>query len=225
MAMHLKIISRLLLLTTLLLSICPGHAQVQVSKEPYHRQVMENEYLRLLNVMIQPGDTTQFHIHSTPSLFLHLSNTNVATQEQGKEWEYNRNTLGNAWYRPFSPDPLIHRVANIDSLPMHVIDVEILGDYSLTRDESIEPIPIPVTFENEKAWIYTATSTDLKDKKIADRGPIVATVVMGQNVVAVSGNQIWKLDMGEHIYFKPGSHFYFSFGKKEDVKLVLFELK
>ena len=43
--------------------------QVPVSEEPMHRIVFQNEYIRLLDVWIEPGDTTKFHINSTPSLF------------------------------------------------------------------------------------------------------------------------------------------------------------
>jgi quercetin dioxygenase-like cupin family protein len=48
-------------------------AQVQVREEPRHRPVLENKYIRLLDVWLPPGDTTLFHIHSTPSVFVILS--------------------------------------------------------------------------------------------------------------------------------------------------------
>jgi len=54
-------------------------AQVQVSKEPMHKKVLENKFIRLMNVWLQPGDTTMFHIHSTPSVFLHFSNAMMST--------------------------------------------------------------------------------------------------------------------------------------------------
>ena len=62
----------LLLLHTAVLS-----AQVQVSKEPLHKKVLENKYIRLLDVWMQPGDTSLFHIHSTPSVFVHFTTTVV----------------------------------------------------------------------------------------------------------------------------------------------------
>ena len=39
------------------------HAQIPVSIEPRHHKVFENEYVRVLDVHIVPGDTTLFHKH------------------------------------------------------------------------------------------------------------------------------------------------------------------
>ena len=64
---------RAVLLGIILLSSFVLTAQVQVSKEPRHKKVLENKYIRLLDVNIPPGDTSLFHIHSTPSVFLHFT--------------------------------------------------------------------------------------------------------------------------------------------------------
>ena len=67
-------------LTLLILYSSILTAQVQVSKEPHHKNVLENKYIRLLDVWIKPGDTTLFHMHSTPSLFLFLTDTYAGSQ-------------------------------------------------------------------------------------------------------------------------------------------------
>jgi len=79
-------------------------AQVQVSKEPLHKKVLENKYIRLLDVWIQPGDTTLFHIHSTSSVFLQFTNTTVGIQIKGKDWAKTHNIEGSASYRSFLND-------------------------------------------------------------------------------------------------------------------------
>jgi hypothetical protein len=76
-------------------------AQVQVRKEPRHKNVLENKYIRLLDVWMQPGDTGLLHVHSTPSLFLHFTNTAVCVQIKDKVFTKNRNTAGNASYTSF----------------------------------------------------------------------------------------------------------------------------
>ncbi|HLO37062.1 MAG TPA: hypothetical protein VK173_01090, partial [Lacibacter sp.] len=96
-----------LLLQTALLS-----AQVQVSKEPLHKKVLENKYIRLLDVWIKPGDTSLFHIHSTPSVFLIFTTTTYAAQEKNKDWTTAKVTPGFSWYRSFYKDTQVHRVAN-----------------------------------------------------------------------------------------------------------------
>lgn len=116
-----------LLLTILYLHTGVVTAQVQVSKEPNHKNVLENKYIRLLDVWIKPGDTSLFHIHSTPSLFLHFTNTAVCVQIKGNAWTKNKNTAGNASYTSFLKDTLVHRVSNCDTVPFHVTDIEILS--------------------------------------------------------------------------------------------------
>ncbi len=48
-------------------------AQVAVSKEPRHRNVFENNVVRVLDVRVPPKDTSQFHKHETPSVFIVLN--------------------------------------------------------------------------------------------------------------------------------------------------------
>ena len=64
-------------------------AQVPVREEPFHHKILENKYIRLLDVWMQPGDTSMLHIHSTPSLFLHFTSTVVCVQIKGEAWTKN----------------------------------------------------------------------------------------------------------------------------------------
>jgi len=100
------------------------HAQVQVSEEPRHHKVLANEWVRVLDVHIPPHDTTQMHKHSTPSVFLILSNTKTGSQvliEPGKTSFAD----GNIWFESFDDKPRIHRVWNEDTVEFHVMDIEL----------------------------------------------------------------------------------------------------
>ena len=147
---------RAVLLGIILLSSFVLTAQVQVSKEPRHKKVLENKYIRLLDVNIPPGDTSLFHIHSTPSVFLHFTTTVVCSQIKGKEWVTAKNTQGYAWYRSFVNDTLVHRVSNCDTVPFHVTDVELLSAYKAAK--ILQPLPFNVLFENEKLSAYLLTA-------------------------------------------------------------------
>ena len=54
---------------------------VAVSKEPLHKNVFENQYVRVLDLHIPPGDTTLFHKHQSPcvSISLHPVRTGAQT--------------------------------------------------------------------------------------------------------------------------------------------------
>lgn len=200
-------------------------AQVQVSLEPRHKKVLENKYIRLLNVRIPPGDTTQFHIHSTPSLFLQFTNTTVGIQIKGQGWLKSQNIAGSASYRSFSPDILVHRVSNWDTVPFHVTDIEILSAYNSNRQHKL--LPFTLIFENEKAAAYSLTDSSFNKQIISGRGPMVAELVAGDEVIYhdTMNKKSTKIKTGKYFYIKPGSSFYFSAQGDEEINMVLFEIK
>src|SRR5436190_5589694 len=115
-----------LLAASLLFLVFGVNAQVQVSKEPHHKNVFENNYLRILDVHIEPHDTTLFHIHSTPSVTLMYTTTAIGIQNKGQNWGRGRNISGRASYSSFLNDSLVHRVTNADTMHFHVNVIEIL---------------------------------------------------------------------------------------------------
>ncbi len=200
-------------------------AQVQVSKEPLHKKVLENKYIRLLNVWLQPGDTTQFHIHSTPSVFLHFSDVTITTQVTGGEWVKEQTVPGKALYRAFYPDSMVHRVSNIDVLPFHVTDVEILSSFK--PGSPLKPLPFTLLFENEKIFAYSLNQKFFNTGIINSRGPIIAELVSGDPVYYedISTKQKTTITAGGYLYIEPGTSFSFSLKGTGKVNLVIFEIK
>ncbi len=200
-------------------------AQVQVSKESHHKNVFENKYIRLLDVWIKPGDTTLFHIHSTPSLFLHFTNTEIGSQIMGREWIKSRNEMGNVSYRSFANDTLVHRVTNFDTSLFHVTDIELLAPYK--PGIPIQPLPFTVLFDNEKAIAYKLTQSSLDETIISHRRPMVAELVEGQEVIYhdVLNKKPTSILTGKYLYIKPNSTFHFTAKGNGVVNMVLFEIK
>ena len=100
-------------------------AQIQVRQEPRHHNVFENQWVRILDVHIPPHDTSLMHKHSTPSVFMVLSNTKTGSQvliEPGKPSFSD----GNIWFEGFYDKPRVHRVWNEDTVEFHVMDIELL---------------------------------------------------------------------------------------------------
>ncbi len=212
----------------LILFLCGSRsleAQVAVSREPRHKNVLENKYLRLLDVWIPPGDTTKFHIHSTPSLFLQFTSTRVGVQIKGGEWVKNKNEKGSASYRSFVNDTLVHRVSNLDTSMFHVTDIELLSAYQPIVSKAV--LPFTVLFENEKAVAYRLTDATIHSKIIKGRGPIVAALVEGEEVIYhdAQAKRSIMIKTGKYLCIKPGTAFYFTSNRKEAINLVLFEIK
>jgi hypothetical protein len=113
----------LLLISTLCNAILVS-AQVQVRNEPRHHNVFENKFARILDVYLAPGDTTLYHMHNTPSVFIVFTNTNVGSQLIGKQSQKGANITGEVSYDSLNT-PRIHRVWNEDTSWFHVMDIEL----------------------------------------------------------------------------------------------------
>ena len=209
----------------MLLSLSMLTAQVQVSKEPRHKKVLENKYIRLLDVWLQPGDTSLFHIHSTPSVFLIFTSATTVSQVKGGQWEKSESVSGTSWYRSFFQDTLIHRVGNCGTTPFHVNDVEILSSWN--KKDSLAPLPFFILYNTEKAIAYKLMDFSFNGQIISDRGPMIAELVEGDEIIFhdTKNKKSTSIKNGKYLYIEPGSSFYFSAKENEKINLVLFEIK
>ena len=122
------IMRSLLALIVLFFSAGQLSAQVLVHEEPRHRAVFENDKIRILDVLIQPGDTTQYHIHHTPSLFLYLTTTTTFSQVRNGPTSTGRATSGRILFENLAPPhERVHRVWNVDTGSLHVLDIELMS--------------------------------------------------------------------------------------------------
>lgn len=101
-------------------------AQVQVRDEPRHHNVFENEFIRILDVHLGPGDTTLYHLHNTSSVFITLANVKVGSQLTGQQPQKGANISGLIMYDAMAT-PRIHRVWNDDTSWFHVMDIELIA--------------------------------------------------------------------------------------------------
>jgi len=200
-------------------------AQVQVSKEPLHKKVMENQYFRLLDVKIKPGDTTQFHIHSLPSVFVRFSSNPISTQLQGQSWNEEQAEQGQVTYKDYRKDSIIHRVTNLSDKLFHVTDMELLSLYK--SKFLFHPLPYKELIDNERVAIYQLDAASFKDQVTSIHGPILAQLVKGSEVIyydIVTKKSI-TMKEGKYLYIPPGNTFSFSAEEGVDVNMILIEIK
>lgn len=202
-------------------------AQVPVRDEPRHHPVFQNKYIRLLDVWIPPGDTSLFHIHATPSLFVILSNAMTGSQIKGENWVKAQNYAGTAWYRSFTPDTLIHRVSNLDTVPYHVNDIELLSIYNNKQAIKHTPLPFTQLFSNERAIAYRLTESSFKKQIIKNRGPLLAELIKGEGLIFydIKTNRATEMKAGKYWYIEPGTSFYFDAKGSSAIDMVLFEIR
>jgi quercetin dioxygenase-like cupin family protein len=99
---------------------------VPVEQEPHHRVVFENQYVRVLDVVVGPGETTLFHRHSIDNVPIILTDADNKTQFAGKDWTPTPAKAKSVGFIPGAAKPYVHRISNQGTTAYHVIDVEVL---------------------------------------------------------------------------------------------------
>ena len=137
----------------IIVSYLIASAQVQVRDEPRHHNVFENEFIRILDVLLGPNDTTQYHVHNTPSVFIILTNSNVSSQLLGGQPQSGANVAGNISYDAMA-SPRTHRVWNEDTNWFHVMDIELTSKTQKSKPPLLQDPAIKLLFNEKEANGY-----------------------------------------------------------------------
>lgn len=188
-------------------------AQVPVSKEPRHHLVFENAKVRILNVLVPPADTTQYHVHSTPSVFIPFTKTHTGSQRINEQPEYSTSVAGNVWFEDLSePHIKIHRVWNMDTSVFHVMDVELL-----TKDSGFNFKPLAIEHSHlqiDTPWVRTYSIHLLKNEEV-----IIKDQPSGFILVAINDAEIKMMENGKEStsFIKTGQYFWINENDKFSV--------
>jgi hypothetical protein len=216
----------LILTFSVLRSLCV--AQVQVSKEPRHHNIFENGHIRLLDVHIPPGDTTMIHVHSTPSVFVILTNkVKVGSQVISEEKLARLNTgdNDNVWFEGFYKQPRIHRVWNSDTAEYHVMDIELTNQNFISIDSPIHQQAFKLLFDEKPVRAYSLSTTNVVNINIPLRKAdlLIIRLTDSNSDISVNGKSINK--KGDFIYIPSGSPIEIKNRKNGIDRFGVFELK
>ena len=131
-------------------------AQVPVIKEPHHKPVLVNDYVRLLDVHINAGDTTQYHIHAAPSVIVMISNSIIGIQKSGEAPAAPGNvTAGSTSFIDYKANPVTHRVYNAGNNIFHVMDIELAKENpSPDSCNALQENNVETTINNNLVRVY-----------------------------------------------------------------------
>jgi hypothetical protein len=179
-------------------------AQVPVSKEPRHHVVFENDKARILNVLLPPGDTTLYHVHSTPSLFISFSKTHTFWQRVNEQPVSSNSEAGYIWFENLNPPNIkIHRVWNVDTSVFHVMDVELLA-----KDSGFNGKPLTIEHAHlliDTPWVRTYSIKLAKNEEVS-----IKKQQSGFILVAISDAMIKLSENGteSESFVKPGKFYW-----------------
>jgi quercetin dioxygenase-like cupin family protein len=197
---------------------------IQVRNEPRHHDVLDNGWVRILDVRIPPGDTSLFHRHSTPSIFLVLGNTRTGSQTI-VEPRHRTFSTEDLWYEDFTDTPRIHRVWNEDKILFHTIDIELTHKPGRLVDSPINLPSFTMLFDEKQVRGYRLTLAGGKGVRL--NSPQAPVVVIGLSGPAVEANVNEKTfrERGDYLFLPAGTAMQFVNKGAGDVQFAVFELK
>jgi quercetin dioxygenase-like cupin family protein len=216
---------RLLFLLLLAPALQPrAQEAVAVSKEPLHKNVFENEYLRVLDVHISPGDTTQFHKHETPSVFISLHPVRTGSQVIIEDGSATVLSLDRSiTFESFNKSPRIHRVWNADTSVFHVMDVEVLTKGDKKLDAPIAFPEFTQLFDAPQVRTYRVT---LKSNQNVEVKRNTAVLVVGlDDAGKVMVNNKAFLKQGDFLFIPPSENINLINKEPKTYSFALLELK
>tara|TARA_R110001592_G_scaffold328140_1_gene609558 strand:- start:506 stop:1195 length:690 start_codon:yes stop_codon:yes gene_type:complete len=141
----------ILILLTIILVGCVGKSGnkkteiknsefVEVYEEPRHKLVFENTDFKVLDIQIEPNDTTLFHRHRKPMFYVSLGWQRSSAQSLNMDWSeptkkgmLNGETVLDSSYLEQN---LIHRVTNVGTEPSRLIGILNTGNGLKLNDKS-----------------------------------------------------------------------------------------
>lgn len=119
---------RLIVAALLLLPLLAAYAaapEVELTSEPSHHLVVENEYVRAFQVEVPPQASTLLHRHGHDYLFVTLGDAHVLNEVAGKPPV--ELTLADGETR-FVPGDFAHVAKNLSDQPFRNVTIELLQD-------------------------------------------------------------------------------------------------
>jgi len=221
-----KMRNYLLLIAVLTITILVT-AQVQVRNEPGHHNVFENKFARILDVYLAPGDTTLYHVHNTPSVFIIFSNTNVGSQLIGRQPQKGANLVGEVSYDSLNT-PRTHRVWNEDTSWFHVMDIE-LTSRKQKKDISVLQNPaLKLLFKEQQVNGYNIQLKATGNLQLPASGSGYLLISKSESIMQFKINDAVQdriMKPSHYIWIEAGKKFSIQVKDKQPANFVLLQFK
>ncbi len=167
---------------------------VTLDHESKHHVVLTNSWMRLLNVVVPPGDSTLYHVHSND--YAYVTFGGVALKAQALGDTATNLVLTNGEVR-FTKAPITHRVVNPSASPFHNLTIELLKSSGVP----LAPATDPVVLENDRVRVERIVlEPGQSDARHEHRGPWLDVGVAAGTVTDVDDHG------SKRIEFRPASY-------------------
>jgi quercetin dioxygenase-like cupin family protein len=170
---------------------------VEITSEPRHHLVFENQYVRVFDVTVEPKGSTLVHRHSHDYLFVTLGDSDVVSVRPGEKPAHL--VLKDGETR-FTPGNFSHAAINESEKPFHNITIELLKPSTAVKtctdscNVACAKAPSPCSRKTEQLissdqWVVTSTSSE--DGKLPPEAANLPRLVIAvANVSKLSGDTV-----------------------------------
>ncbi len=138
-----------------------AQAPVEVSSEPHHHLALENMFVRVFAVSVDPGESTLMHHHGRDYLSVSIGDAQVTNTKQGAQPAAASFKDGDV---RFTPAGLVHAVGNTGTGPFRNRTIELVGP-TTNQKACTESCEIPVPCDSaDKAKCVTVTKLMTADQ-------------------------------------------------------------
>ena len=127
-------------------------SEVDITAEPHHHLLLENQQVRVWLAEVAPHDATLMHRHNHDYVFVSLGETNISNEVEGKPPVVLNMHDGET---RFAPGQFAHIARDLANTPFRAIAVELL------QDEAARKTPPPKWDEERGLHVFDGGTQDI----------------------------------------------------------------
>lgn len=194
---------------------------IPVQQEPFHKTVLENPALRVIDVQVPPGKTTKYHVHVLPSVVVYLTKSTNRSQNWGETTSSPRSVSpGESRYAPYDVKALTHQVTNPGPDLFRVLDIELLQPVHGAVAAPLAQPGLKLAWEEPRVRAYNLSLAPGAHAEVVGRTG--GYLLMGISGTAKAGRDLRN---GDFAFYAANQGFQVENAGREKAELVLLELK
>jgi quercetin dioxygenase-like cupin family protein len=160
--------------------------------EPRHHLLLQNEFVRIIRVVIPPGESTLWHEHNFDYGVLFVNGTKLKVDETTNPQGDARVSVTKAFtYTTYAGKHFVHRVHNTDTTPNHQLAFEIIPPlpvgFAVSDRSGVPQYKMEVDNNRIQMWRLQLAPGQVADL-ITQKAPGIRFVLSGDRLVETHGD-------------------------------------
>jgi len=160
---------------------------VPVEQEPRHWVVFENNYVRIYDALIPPGDISLFHTHSFDNVATTVSGGRMRNEIPGQAPTEQGPSTGNISFARGTNAPYTHRIENIGTTPLRFVVAELhSSSASPGTPAALDAVPgHKLALENDRVKVYRVSIDPKQATGIRSRTAPWLRISISQSMISI----------------------------------------